>query len=80
MSDLIEVIRCRDCVWQGTADCVIADGRYRHNDGFCSYGLRKIKQCANQECFIWNEKSCYRDLCKEYFNLDQLREEVGNKR
>lgn len=40
--NVFEVVRCKDCMFWKTEDCVMkeVDGRYRHEDGFCDYGKK----------------------------------------
>lgn len=40
--DVAEVVRCKDCDFWKTEDCVMKDidGRYKHTEMFCGYGRR----------------------------------------
>lgn len=37
-ADVVEVVRCKDCKYQGTMDCPIDE---QYEDDFCSYGEQK---------------------------------------
>ncbi len=41
-SDVVQVVRCKDCKWQGNeTDCPMFDPKMMKVDDFCSYGERK---------------------------------------
>ena len=38
----IDIVRCKECKWQGTEDCQIREAQYGlKDDDFCSYGCRE---------------------------------------
>ncbi len=37
-ADVIEVVRCKDCKYQGTVDCPMDE---QYEDDYCSYGEKK---------------------------------------
>lgn len=48
-ADVVKVVRCKDCKWNGAkdedeGDCAMME--YKHNgDDYCSYGERKDDEC-----------------------------------
>ena len=54
-ADVVEVVRCKDCKFRGTDDCLNSyyseyEGAYvdpMDDDDFCSYGERRKRRCRD---------------------------------